>query len=150
MRSVPAFFQDESEEGRRCQVEWLELHLGLRDSFFARFLDEEEAVFVAWRKSSAPLGAAKANFLSDCWHTVLRLLSFQNFDEAKVRSLLEKKASEPLLTTPSAFSPPWSASSLKEYLETHGPAALAEADRWVESFRFGDPYAPHQKEVPCR
>ena len=30
---------------------------------------------------------------------------------------------------------------MRAYLEERGTTALAEIDRWVTAFRFGDPYA---------
>jgi hypothetical protein len=149
VRSVPDFFQDESEEALRSRVEWLEQHLGLGDSFFAALLREEPGVFSAWKSAAGALAGNKQGVLRDWWHTVLHLLSFQNFDDGKVRALLEQPAPTRSQAERSAFSAPWSASSLKEYLETHGPDAIQEVDRWVESFRFGDPYAPPRKGDAC-
>jgi hypothetical protein len=149
MTSVPDFFQDESEEALRSRVDWAEQHLGLGDAFFSRFLREDQGVFSAWRQTSAHLAGDKESALRGWWRTVLRLLSFQNFDEGKLRLLLEQTAATRPEVVRSAFSPPWSASSLKTYLEKDGQDALREVDRWVESFRFGDPYAPHGKGDPC-
>jgi hypothetical protein len=147
--SVPDYFQDDSEEALRSQVEWAEKHLGLGDSFFARLLREEQGVFSAWRAGSAALAGHKEAVLRDWWHTVLHLLSFQSFDAERVRALLERTSPPRPQGMPSMFAPPWSASSLKEYLESYGPEALGEVDRWVESFRFGDPYTPARKEGAC-
>jgi hypothetical protein len=149
MTSVPDFFQDESEDALRSRVAWAEQHLGLGDGFFSRFLREDQRVFSAWRQTSATLAENKESALRGWWRTVLRLLSFQNFDEGRLRVLLEQMASTRPEAVRSAFSPPWSASSLKTYLEEHGQDALREVDRWVESFRFGDPYAPHGQGDPC-
>lgn len=149
MTSVPDFFQEESEEALRSQVDWLEKHIRLANSFFAKILREDEGVFSAWRRMSGALAPDKETVLRDWWHTVLHLLSFQNFDEQKVRTLLEQSAPARPQAGRSVFSPPWSASSLKEYLEDHGPDAIREVDRWVESFRFGDPYAPPRKGDAC-
>ena len=145
MRSVPDFFQDESEKALRLQVAWLEEHLGLRDSFFARLLREDQSVFSAWRRTAGSLAGEKAAVLRDWWRTVLHLLSFQNGDTEKVRTLLEQTASPHPPARQAVFSPPWFASSLKEFLEMHGRDAIPEVDRWVESFRFGDPYALARK-----
>jgi hypothetical protein len=149
MTSVPDFFQDESEQALRSQVEWAEQHLGLGDAFFSKLLGEDRSVLVAWRQSSAALTQDKERVLRDWWSTVLHLLSFQGFDVRKVRTLLEQVAPTRPQAGQSVFSPPWSASSLKEYLESHGPEAIRELDRWVESFRFGDPYAPPRKGDAC-
>jgi hypothetical protein len=145
MTSVPDFFQDESESALRARVEWQEKHLGLGDSFFARLLREDQKVFAAWRKDEDAIFSSKEDALRDWWHTVLHLLSFHGFDAGRVRALLEQKATPRAVPEASPFAPPWSASSLKEYVESHGPEAIREVDRWVESFRFGDPYASPRK-----
>jgi phytoene dehydrogenase-like protein len=149
MTTVPDFFQDESEEALRSQVEWQEQHLGLGDRFFARLLREDQRGFSSWGKETAALATDKADVLRDWWRTVLHLLSFQNFDVERVRALLERTAATGTQTRQSVFSPPWSASSLKEYVEEHGPDAIPEVDRWVASFTFGDPYAPPPKGRIC-
>jgi hypothetical protein len=119
----------------------------LGDSFFAKLLGEDQSVFAAWRSGPVPLGEDKADVLRDLWRTVLHLLSFQNFHEEKVRALLELTA--PPRSSAMMFFPPWAASSLKQYLENHGSAALPEVQRWVESFRFGDPYISSRPGEPC-
>jgi phytoene dehydrogenase-like protein len=149
MTSVPDFFQDESEEALRSQALWLERHLGLEDTFFARLLRDDPSVFSAWKKSAGTLAGDKMDIWRDWWRTVLHLLSFQGFDLGKVRALLEQTAPARPGGRQSVFSPPWAASSLKEYLESNGPDAIREVDRWVESFRFGDPYVALGKADPC-
>jgi hypothetical protein len=148
MTSVPDFFQDDSEEALRSQVEWAGQQLGLGDDFFFRLLREDPRVFSAWRERATSLDLDKEGVLRDWWQTVLHLLSLQNFDPEQVRALLEKNAPAMPDAMRSAFSPPWSGSSLKEYLEDHGADALREVDMWVESFRFGDPYAPSREGTP--
>lgn len=149
MFSIPDFFQDDSEEALRSQVEWQTEHLGLDDSFFAHLLSEEPRIVSCWRKDRNSFSKGKEDVLRDWWQAVLHLLSFQNFDEEKVRALLEQTASTRPRAEPSVFSPPWSESSLKEYLQSRGPDAIEQVNRWVESFRFGDPYAPHRKDSSC-
>jgi phytoene dehydrogenase-like protein len=149
MTTVPDFFQDEGEEALRSQVEWQGQHLGLGEGFFARLLREDQGRFASWARDADTLTRDKEEVLRDWWQTVLHLLSFQSFDEGKVRALLEQRAPTDPQAGQSLFSPPWSASSLKEYLENHGPDAITEVQRWVESFRFGDPYAQPPKERPC-
>jgi len=149
MIMVPDFFQDESEEALRAQVKWQHEHLGLDDSFFAKLLGEDRRRFSFWQKDADTLAPDKEDVLRDWWQTVLHLLSFQSFDEEKLRSLLEQTRPIGSSNEASPFSPPWSASSLKAYLENRGPEAIAEVNRWLESFRFGDPYAPPRKGDPC-
>jgi len=149
MTSIPDFFQDESEGALRCQVEWQTKHLALGDGFFAKFLREDTRIFCGWRKDTDALTEAKLNVLRDWWQTVLHLLSFQNFDEEKVRLLLQQVAPTVSKADPSLFAPPWSASSMKDFLESYGPDAIQDVNRWVGSFRFGDPYRPSRKDNAC-
>jgi hypothetical protein len=50
MHAVPDFFQDDSEDSTRLQVEWQREQLGLDDDFFAHFPGEDRRILVAWRK----------------------------------------------------------------------------------------------------
>jgi hypothetical protein len=149
MTTVPDFFQDESEAALHSQVEWQEQHLGLGKEFFAKLLRVDPGLFSSWAKGAGALTRDKVDVLRDWWRTVLHLLSFQNFDGEKARALLERKAAPGPRAEQFVFSPPWSGSSLKEYLEDHGPEAIPEVNRWVESFRFGDPYASPPKGRTC-
>jgi hypothetical protein len=149
MITVPDFFQDEGEEALRAQVKWQHEHLGLDDSFFAKLLHEDRHRFSLWRKEADTLAAEKEDVLREWWQTVLHLLSFQRFHEEKLRSLLVQTRPMGSSNEASLFSPPWTASSLRAYLEDRGPEAIAEVSRWLESFRFGDPYAPPRKAEPC-
>jgi hypothetical protein len=145
---VPAYFQDEGEAALRSQVEWLGRHGRVEDRFFARFLRVEEDTFRAWRARRAALPSDREEGLRAFWRAVLHLLSFCGFDEQRLRLLLEQ--SLPASTGPaSSLAPPWCGSSLREYLEDRGPAALEEVERWVTGFRFGDPYRAVPGEVPC-
>jgi hypothetical protein len=149
MVMVPDFFQDESEEALRAQIKWQREHLGLEDNFFAKMLGEDRRRFSSWQQDADTLAPDKEVALRDWWQTVLHLLSFLSFDEQKLRSLLEQTRPVGASNETSLFSPPWSTSSLKAYLENRGPEAIAEVNRWLESFRFGDPYAPPRKGDPC-
>ena len=144
--TVADFFQDESDEALRDQVKWQHEHLGLDDGFFAKLLSEDRRRFSFWVEDADTLAPDKVDVLRDWWQTVLHLLSFQSFDEEKLRSLLEQTRPIGSSNEASPFSPPWSASSLKAYLENGGPVAIAELNRWLESFRFGDPYAPPKRD----
>jgi hypothetical protein len=147
--TVPDFFQDESDEALRAQVKWQHERLGLDDSFFAKLLGEDRRRFSSWQADADTLVQDKEDVLREWWRTVLHLLSFQGFDEEKLRSLLERSGPTGCSVEASPFSPPWSALSLKAYLENRGSAAVAEVNRWLESFRFGDPYARPRKGDPC-
>src|ERR1700730_14625476 len=138
MTTVPDFFQDESDEALRSQVEWQEQQLGLGGRVFARLLREDQRRFSSWARDADALTQDKEDVLRDWWRTVLHLLSFQNFDEEKERALLEQRAPTGPKARQSLFSPPWSTSSLKEHLENYGPDGIPEVNRWLESFTFGE------------
>ncbi len=150
MTTVPDFFQDDCEEALRSQVEWQKQHLGLGNPFFAQLLREDQHHFSSWTKNVGAFSTAKESVLRDWWQTVLHLLSFENFDEAKVRAFLERTAKTVPQGGQSVFSPPWSSSSLKEFLENSGPDSIPEVNSWVKSFRFGDPYTPPPRGLICQ
>jgi len=140
-RIVPDFFQDEGDTALRHRVEWLEREVGVRDAFFPRHLRVSEAVFRRWLDASEPLPPGPQGELRHLWKTVLHLLSFLNFDQERVRTLLEHHVPESSSGVAAGLAPPWSGTSLIDYLEERGPHALREVDRWVTALRFGDPYA---------
>jgi len=139
---VPDYFQDEGEAAQRSQVKWLEHHMGMGDIFFAGFLHAEESSFRGWREHRESLSLEQQEELRGLWQTMLHLLSFLNFDAKRVRNLLDHEVPSELLgVRESPFFPSWKGSSMRAYLEERGTTALAEIDRWVTAFRFGDPYA---------
>lgn len=90
MITVHDFFQEESEEALRAQVKWQFEHLKLDVNFFAKLLGEDRCRFSSWLEEADTLDRDKENVLRDWWQTVLHLLSFQRFDDEKLRSLLEQ------------------------------------------------------------
>ena len=62
---------------------------GFGKFFFARHLRVDEAVFRRWRIASELLPPGREGSLKDLWRTVLHLLSFLNFDQERVRILLQ-------------------------------------------------------------
>jgi hypothetical protein len=144
---VPDFFQEEDEVAARLQVQWLEDHVHLGTPFFAKLLRVEEGTFADWRNERGVLAPQMHRHLLDFWRAVLHLLSFVNFDEARARQLLDHVA--PANSPPSPLAPPWAGSSLRAHLENHGTAAIDDVERWITSFRFGDPYGTVQREAPC-
>ncbi len=149
MITVHDFFQEESEEALRAQVKWQFEHLKLDVNFFAKLLGEDRCRFSSWLEEADTLDRDKENVLRDWWQTVLHLLSFQRFDDEKLRSLLEQTRPMSSSNETSPLSPPWSASSLKAYLENGGREAVAEVNRWLDTFRFGDPYVRLRKAYTC-
>jgi hypothetical protein len=140
--TVPAFFQEEDEPALRSQAQWLEQHLGLSDEFFARFLRISESSFRDWRLEQAPLSPDRQDALRGLWRTVLHLRSFTNYDDQRIRGLLERQIpieNEWGYRHPN--TPPWSGSYLRSYLEERGADVLPDVDGWLLGFRFGNPYA---------
>ena len=139
--TVPDFFQEETESALREQVEWFVREVGVDDTFFGRLLRREPATFAEWRVSRAPLSPDDVQTLRDLWHTNLHLLSFLNFQEARVRELFQQFLPAPRRGEGSPLAPPWSGSTLRGFLESGGANAVDQVNRWVTGLRFGDPYA---------
>lgn len=137
--NVPDYFQNEDEDSLRQQVAWLESHLGCDDGFFARLLRITKEDLTAWRESSASLNAENQASLAHFWRAILHMLSFLNFDEQRLTRLLDDAPKTVAAERP--LAPPWGGSSMKKYLEAEGPKAIETVDRWIMSFRFGNPYA---------
>ena len=139
---VPDFFQEESEAALRLQVQWLEDQIGLGGLFFSNLLATDATAFTRWREEQAALSPHEQLHLRELWEVILHLLSFLNFDEKRVRQLLDHPVPWPPGTSKSPLDPPWTGSSLRAYLEARGPTALGEVSRWVTAFRFGDTSTP--------
>jgi hypothetical protein len=138
--TVPDFFQEETAEALRSQADWLAGRLGADDAFFARLVGTDEATFSDWRVGAAGLPPGGDETLRRLWRTVLHLLSFLNFDQAKVRDLFQQTMPVRPSEEAPALAPPWGGSSLKAYLERTGPGAIQKIDGWVTGLRFGDLY----------
>jgi hypothetical protein len=112
-------------------------------SFFEKLLGSDEVAFSRWRSSGAPLPPGGEETLRDLWRAVLHLLSFLNFDPARVRELFQKTmpACPSGAASPSPLSPPWSGASLKAYHERARADGIGKVAGWVTGLRFGDPYA---------
>jgi hypothetical protein len=145
---VPDYFQEDSEDALRSRVQWLEAEVGLGAPFFARMLRTDEGSLMNWMERGAALPSKEQLGLREVWDMMMHILSFMNFDSGRARRLLEhvlpnapeRRASQ---------APPWAGSSIKMYLETHGPSAIGGVSRWVTSFRFGAPLLIPEQEVPC-
>jgi hypothetical protein len=139
--TVPDFFQEETEDALRAQVDWLIRHVGVDDAFFERLLGTAEVTFSGWREFGALLPPGGAETLRDLWRAVLHLLSFLNFDESRVRDLFQKTMPAHTSNMGSPLTPPWRGASLKAYLERTRADGIGKMADWVTGFRFGDPYA---------
>ncbi len=140
--TVPDFFQEESSDALRSQVEWLVREVGVDDTFFAKLVGTDERTFSNWRQSNAHLAAGGVEMLKNLWRTLLHLLSFLSFDTKRVRDLFLKTMPACPSGEEAALTPPWSGASLKTYLERNRAAGIVKVDGWVTGLRFGDAYAP--------
>jgi hypothetical protein len=139
--TVPDFFQEESTDALRLQVDWLTREVGLDDPFFVEFLETDEQTFTNWRLCNADLPPGREEILRRFWHMMLHLFSFLNFDGARVRGLFQLAVPARSKGDESVLVPPWSGMALREYLERVGGLAVEKVDGWVTGLRFGDPYA---------
>jgi hypothetical protein len=139
--TVPDFFQEETADARRAQVDWLVREIGVDDAFFAKLLGTGEGTFSRWREGGAPLPAGGEETLRDLWRAVLHLLSFLNFDPVRVRDLFQKSMPTYAAGTGSPLTPPWGGMSLRAYLERARAEGIGKVASWVTGLRFGDPYA---------
>jgi hypothetical protein len=146
---VPDCFQEDSEDALRSRVQWLQAEVSLGDPFFARLLRRDEGTFTRWKEHRAALPRADLLGLREVWEMMMHVLSFVNFDSGRARQLLEYVPSAASRQLGASQAPPWADSSIKTYLETHGPGAADEVNRWVTSFRFGAPALTPEQEVPC-
>jgi hypothetical protein len=139
--TVPDFFQEETVDALRCQVDWLAVEIGVSDSFFAKLLGTDETTFASWRMSADNLPVDGEKTLRLLWRAVLHLLSFLNFDETRVRDLFQQVI--PLCPTgeESPVTPPWCGSNLAAYLERSRVGGIEKVEAWVTGLRFGDLYA---------
>jgi hypothetical protein len=141
LSTVPDFFQEETADALRDQVEWLVREVGVDDAFFEQLLGMEKVTFSRWRAFGAPLPPGGEETLRDLWRAVLHLLSFLNFDQVRVRDIFQKTMPSYASGTASALTPPWSGTSLKAYLEEARADGISKMAVWVTGLRFGDPYA---------
>ena len=146
---VPDYFQEDSEDALRSRVQWLEAQVSLGDPFFAKLLRTDEGTFTRWKEHRAALPRAELLGLRDVWEMMMHVLSFVNFDSGRARRLLEHVPSAASRQLGAGKAPPWAGSSIKTYLETHGPGAVDDVNRWVTSFRFGAPSLTPEQEVAC-
>ncbi len=139
--TVPDFFQEETADALRCQVDWLAREVGVDNSFFAKLLGTDQATFSNWREFKGNLPSDGEELLRRLWRTMLHLLSLLNFDEVRIRALFQHTMPVMPAAEQANLSPPWSGSSLRAYLERAGGGAIDKVDGWVTGLRFGDPYA---------
>src|SRR5262245_48742267 len=112
LAAVPDYFQEDTEEALREQVQWLVREVGLDDSFFAHLLRVDEDTFGDWRSSQASLALEGAQTLRSFWHMTLHLLSFLNCEEGRLRDLLQQPVPARRRGEELPLTPPWSGSTL--------------------------------------
>jgi hypothetical protein len=146
---VPDYFQEDNEDALRSRVKWLGAEVGLGDPFFAKLLRTEQETFTRWKEDRAALAPGELLGLREVWEMMMHIFSFVNFDSDRARLLLEHVPSAASRKAGTSHAPPWAGSSIKTYLETHGPGAVDDVNCWITSFRFGAPSLTPEQEVPC-
>jgi hypothetical protein len=139
--AVPDFFQEDTPDAQRQQIDWLTRQLGLDHAFFEKLLGAEKGIFSNWREGAGSLPPGGEETLRDFWHAVLHVLSFLNFDEARARDIFRKTIPMEPSDKLSLLTPPWSGMSLQSYLERTRATGIQKLADWVTGLRFGDPYA---------
>ncbi len=97
----------------------------------------DEADLEAWIDGRGTLPLEGEQALRGFWRMALHLLSFLNFDGARIRELFRHA---PPAGEDAPPAPPWGGSTLQSFLEAGGDRAVESVDRWVTGLRFGDPY----------
>src|SRR4051794_12615468 len=108
LSTVPDFFQEETEEALREQVNWLVREVGMDDSFFARLLRLDVETIAGWRSGRTFLAAEDLQTLRIFWYMTLHLLSFLGSEEARLRDLFQQFLPAPRRGEGSPLAPPWS------------------------------------------
>ncbi len=88
-RTVPDFFQEETEEALREQANWLVREVGVDDVFFARLLRLDPNTVVEWRSGHVSLAAEDQQTLRLLWYMTLHLFSYLGSNENRLRSLFQ-------------------------------------------------------------
>jgi hypothetical protein len=139
--TVPDYFQEETSEALRSQVDWLGREVTIDHSSLAKIIGTTQATISNWHSHDANLPQGGEETLRTLWRAVLHLLSFLNFDETRVRELIVQTMPASPSREKSPLTPPWSGVSLKTYLEQNHADGIEKVDGWVTGLRFGDPYA---------
>src|SRR5947208_3518178 len=105
--TVPDFFQEETTDALRAQVEWLIREFGVDQAFFEKVLGTDEVTFSGWRECGALLPPGGEETLRDLWRAVLHLLSFLNFDQSRARDLFHKTMPTSPWVEGLPLIPPW-------------------------------------------
>src|SRR5205085_5932652 len=114
------YFQEETEDALRSQIDWQMRALGVDDSFFVRVLRNDANRFAAWRASRTVLPPEAQQTLLRLWQTTLHLLSFLGFQEDQLRQLYEQFMPAPKRGEGAPVAPPWTNCTLKSFLELGG------------------------------
>jgi hypothetical protein len=138
--TVPDFFQEETADALRAQVDWLVREVGIDGAFFEKLLATDGVTFSRWREYDALLPPDEEEILRELWRMVLHLLSFLNVDQARMRDLFHQTMPASPPGTESPLTPPWRGASLKDYLERARADGITKVAGWVTGLRFGDPY----------
>jgi hypothetical protein len=130
------FFQGEMETEIKLQVRWLLDELDFTDLFFVRFLCINNDQLSNWLYTAdTSLSKEKLSDLRELWELFKHFLSSYNRDAIKI--ILEYNSPQ---RTNSFLSnePPWTGTTLREFLEVNRVEGVRKVDSWVQSLRFAN------------
>src|SRR5712691_2923363 len=131
LSQMPDFFQEEGDQALRSQAKWLGKNLGLDVRFLAKLLHEKESKIKNWIAEIDHLPSANAEILIELWSVVSHLLTWYNYDNNRLRNLLEQRVSHDEKSKYSPLRLPWANSSIRTFLETNGVEGIRDVNNWV-------------------
>ena len=135
---VESFFTETSDKALVAQVRWFQSCLHVNDDFFSDMLNLEGRTFSRWKYGEGYLSNDKQKLLNEFWEMLLHVMSFYDYDLTSVRELFQSEASRSSAVSP--LDPPWTGTSLRNYLEKTGPSSIREANRWIQTLRYANWY----------
>ena len=90
-KSIPPFYNIDTREALRLQIQWLQNEFGLSDSFFSALIDTREELFREWRQEHDTLKMRQLECLKQFWLVFTHILSFLNYQPDLVQKMLEKR-----------------------------------------------------------
>ena len=136
--AVEPFFNDDTNEAILSQVQWFEKSLRVDDSFFLDMLNLERREFTQWKYERGILSSDKQNLLREFWQMMLHMMSFYDYDMTRVSEAFHYEGEHH--SAQSTFGPPWTGTSLRNYLEKTGPRSIQEVNHWIQALRYGNWY----------
>lgn len=136
--TVEPFFNDDSNDALLSQVQWFEKSLRVDDDFFLDMLNLERREFSQWKYERGSLSSDKQDLLKEFWQMMLHMMSFYDYDMTRVAEAFHYTGEGHF--EHSTFGPPWTGTSLRNYLEKAGPISIRKVNHWIQALRYGNWY----------